>query len=56
MMMSALYYTNKLSWIYIVLAHRNNSPWWDISLHSARTHYSDSDPIHLISCSLIMCI
>ena len=25
-MMSSLYYANTLSWIFIVLAHRNNSP------------------------------
>ena len=34
MMMSALFYTNTLSWIFIVLAHWNNSPWVDMSLHS----------------------
>ena len=33
-MMSALYYTNKLSLIYIVLAHCNNSPQLDKSLHA----------------------
>jgi hypothetical protein len=31
MMRSALYYTNMLSWIFIVLAHWNNSPWIDMS-------------------------
>ena len=29
-----LYQTNTLSWIFIVLAHRNNSPRIDMSLHS----------------------
>jgi hypothetical protein len=34
MMMSALYETNTLSCIFIVLAHWNNSPRVDMSLHS----------------------
>jgi hypothetical protein len=34
MMISAWYYTNILSWIFIVLAHWNNSPRIDMSLHS----------------------
>ena len=34
MMLSALYYTKTLSWIFIVLAHWNNSPRIDTSLHS----------------------
>ena len=34
MMMSALLKTNTLSWIFIVLAHWNNSPRIDMSLHS----------------------
>ena len=34
MMMSALYWANTLSWNIIVLAHWNNSPWEDMSLHS----------------------
>jgi hypothetical protein len=33
-MMSALYLTNKLSWIFIVLAHWNNSQWVVISLNT----------------------
>ena len=33
-MMSALYYTNMLTCIFIVLALYNNSPWVDMSLHS----------------------
>jgi len=33
-MMSALYYTNTLSWILIVLVHPNNNPRVDMSLHS----------------------
>jgi hypothetical protein len=31
---SALYYTNTLSWIFIVLDNWNNSPRIDMSLHS----------------------
>ena len=31
MMKSALYYTNTLSWIFILLAHWNNSPRIDMS-------------------------
>ena len=34
MMMSALYSTNTLSWIFIMLAHWNNSSRVDMSLHS----------------------
>ena len=34
MLRSALYLTSTLSWIFIVLAHWNNSPWVDMSLHS----------------------
>jgi len=30
MMRSAFYYTNTLNWIFIVLAHLNNSPWIDL--------------------------
>jgi hypothetical protein len=33
LMMSALYFTNKLSWILIVLVHWNNSPQVDMLLH-----------------------
>jgi hypothetical protein len=33
--MSNLYYTNTLGWIFIELAHWKNSPWIDMSLHSA---------------------
>ena len=36
MMRSALYSTNALSWIFIVLSHWNNSPRVDMSLHSDR--------------------
>ena len=32
---SALYYTNMLSWTFIVLAHWNNSPWIDMLPHSS---------------------
>ena len=34
MMKSALYYTNMLSWIFIVLVHWNNSSGIDMSIHS----------------------
>jgi hypothetical protein len=34
MMRSVLYKTNTLSWILIMLAHWNNSPQVDMSLHS----------------------
>ena len=33
-MRSALFQTNNLSWIFIVLSHGNNSPQKDMSLHS----------------------
>jgi hypothetical protein len=33
MMMSALYYINMLSWLFIELAHWNNSPQVDMLLH-----------------------
>ena len=32
-MMSALYQTSTLNWIFIVLAHWNNSPQIDMSFH-----------------------
>jgi len=31
--MSALYETNMPSWIFIKLAHWNNRPWVNMSLH-----------------------
>jgi hypothetical protein len=34
MMRSAFFYTNTLSWIFIVLAHWNNSPRVDMTQHS----------------------
>jgi hypothetical protein len=34
MMSSALYYTNMRIWIFIVLAHWNNSPRMDMLPHS----------------------
>ena len=43
----ALYWTNMLSWIFIVLAHRTNSPWIEM-------HYSNSEPTSLCSCFLIL--
>jgi hypothetical protein len=36
MMRFALFYTNMLSWIFIVLAHWNNNPWIDMS-HQSNT-------------------
>jgi len=33
MTMSALYHTNMICWIFIVLVHCNNCPWVDVSLH-----------------------
>jgi hypothetical protein len=52
MMMSILYTTNTLSWIFIVLARLNNSQWVDLSLHTA--YYSDSEPTSFSSHSLIL--
>ena len=49
-MMSVLYYTNTLSWIFTLLAHWNNSQWIDMS--------PDSDTLSrfsLFSYSLMMC-
>ena len=34
MIMSTLYKTNMLNWMFTVLAHWNNSPWIDMSLQS----------------------
>ena len=54
MMMPALYLTNRLRWIFIVLAHWNNSPRVDMWC-STKTHYSDSEPINLCPYSLMWC-
>jgi hypothetical protein len=42
-MMSALYWINLLSWIFIVLAHWNSSLRVDISLHSDTLSWSRAD-------------
>ena len=39
MMMSASYETSILSWIFIVVAHWNNSPLVDMSFHSDKLSY-----------------
>jgi len=44
-------WTNKLSWIFIVLAHWNNSPWID-----TWTHYLDFQLTCLCSYSLMLII
>ena len=46
LMMSALYYINTISLIFIVLDHWNNSPWVDMLHHP--THYPDSGPNSLL--------
>ncbi len=52
MMMSALYKTNMISWIFTVLTHWNNScgQTW----HSTRTYYPDSWPTSLSSYTLML--
>jgi hypothetical protein len=40
MMRSTLYYTNMLSWIFIVLAHWNNSPLVDMLLSRFQVNQS----------------
>ena len=54
MMMSALYWTNTLSWIFIVLALRLK----DVSVQTFRTnrtHYPDSESTNLCCYSLMLC-
>ena len=51
-MRSALYSTNTLSWIFIVLAHWNNTP--PINMSPTLTHYPDSKPTSLDSFSLML--
>lgn len=46
--LSALYYSNIISWIFTVLEHWNNNPRVDLS--PTRTHYL----INLCSCSLML--
>ena len=53
MMRSALYKTNTLSCIFIVLVHWKNSPRVDMSLPLG-THYCDSEPTSLCSFSLML--
>jgi len=49
MMMSALFQTNTLSWIFIVLAHWNNSPEVDISLHwDTSSWFQDNQSLFLL--------
>ena len=54
MMTSAMYQSIRLHWIFIVLAHGNNSVWVDMSLHS--THYRYFEQISLCSHSLMLCV
>jgi hypothetical protein len=49
MMMSTLFQTSMLSWIYIVLAKWYNSP------QSTTTHSSDTEPTSLCSYYLLLC-
>ena len=54
MMMSALYWTNTLSWIFIVLALRLK----EVSVQTFRTnrtHYPDSESTNLCCYSLMLC-
>ena len=48
-----LWLVNMLNWIFVVLAHWNNSLLVDMSLHS--THYLDSEPDSLCSYSSMLC-
>jgi len=56
-MMYALYKSNTLSWIFIVLdvAHLNSSPQVDMSL-CTRTHYADSEPTNLCFLLNVQCL
>jgi hypothetical protein len=54
LIMSAFCQTNKLSWIFLVLAHWNKSPRIDMSCRHTRTHYPDSGPTSLCSFSLML--
>jgi hypothetical protein len=47
MMRSALFYSNTLSWIFIVLDHWNNGSRIDMSLHS-NTLFWSSEPTSLL--------
>ena len=49
MMMSALYKTNTLNWIFIKLAHRNNSSRVDMSLHSRHIMLILSQPVFALT-------
>jgi hypothetical protein len=48
-MMSALHYTNMLSWIFIVLTHWNNSLWIEMSLHSDKLSWFWDKPVFALS-------
>jgi hypothetical protein len=52
-MMSTLYYTDRLWWIFMVLAHWNKHLLADMSLHS--NTYTDSKPTSLCPCFLMVC-
>ena len=50
MTMSDLYLTNTLSWIFIVLAHWNNSPGIDMSPHSSTLYIPiPNQPVFVLS-------
>jgi hypothetical protein len=51
MMMSALFETNMLSWIFIVLAHWNNSLQVDMSLHSETLFIPIPSSYSLVLCA-----
>jgi hypothetical protein len=53
MIMSALYWTNMLRWNFVVLAHWNNSPWVEMSLHSDILFWFQA-PTSLCSYSLVL--
>jgi len=53
-MMSTLYYTNMLGWVFIVLAHWNNS--LQVDMCSTWTHYPNSEPSSLYNYSLMLYI
>ena len=46
MMRTTIYYANTLSWIFMVLAHSNNS--LRIDMPPTRTHYLDFEPTSLV--------
>jgi len=52
MMRSALHKTNTLCWIFLVLAHWNNSPRIHISPHSETLHITNLYSFSLMLCDL----